>query len=47
MDIVETSRGSQTGYLAVDALEYAECLEAILYNTKEENDVIREAARFV
>lgn len=45
MDILETSEGSQTGYLAVTNMDYAECLERILYNTKEENDAIREAAR--
>ncbi|XP_037025363.1 GDP-Man:Man(3)GlcNAc(2)-PP-Dol alpha-1,2-mannosyltransferase isoform X2 [Bradysia coprophila] len=45
MDIIETSVGSQTGYLAVDTMEYAECLATILYNTKEENDAIRDAAR--
>lgn len=45
MDIIETSVGSQTGYLAVDTSEYAESLATIIYNTKEENDVIRDAAR--
>lgn len=45
MDIIETSEGSQTGYLAVDTMEYAECLAAILYNTEEENNIIRDAAR--
>lgn len=45
MDIIETSEGSQTGYLAVDAMDYATCLATILYNTKEENDTIRDAAR--
>lgn len=45
MDIVETAEGSQTGFLAVDALEYAECIADILFNTQEENDKIREAAR--
>lgn len=47
MDIIETSEGSQTGYLAVDALGYAHCLLNILYSTNEENDTIRNAARFV
>lgn len=47
MDIIETSKGSQTGYLAVDTMEYAEYIATILYNTKEENDVIRSAARYV
>lgn len=45
MDIIETSQGSQTGYLAVDAIEYAQCIMDILYNTKEQNDNIRAAAR--
>lgn len=47
MDIVETSEGSRTGYLAVDAVEYANCIAVVLYNSKEENDTIRAAARFV
>lgn len=46
MDILETSEGSQTGYLAVNTMDYAECLATILYNTKEENDAIRDAARY-
>lgn len=45
MDIVETAAGSQTGYLAVDAIDYAEAIARILYNTKETNDMIRNAAR--
>lgn len=45
LDIIETSEGSQTGYLAVDAMDYAHCLATILYNTKEENDLIRKRAR--
>lgn len=45
MDIIETSEGSQTGYLAVDAVDYAKSILKILYNTKEENNVIRKAAR--
>lgn len=45
MDILETSEGSKTGYLAADTMEYAESLATILYNTKEENDTIRDAAR--
>lgn len=45
MDIVETAAGSQTGYLAVDAIDYAEAIARILYNTKETNDMIRMAAR--
>lgn len=47
MDIVETAEGSQTGYLAVDPLEYAQCIATILYGTKQENDTIRAAARLV
>lgn len=45
MDIVETAEGSRTGFLAVDALDYANCIASILYNSKEENNAIREAAR--
>lgn len=45
MDIIETSEASRTGYLATDAVEYANCIVNILYNTKEENDAIRAAAR--
>ena len=47
MDIIETSEGSRTGYLAVRAMEYADCIANILYNTDEENDTIRNAARLV
>lgn len=46
MDIVETSEGSRTGYLATDALDYANCLANILYNSKQTNDTIRDAARY-
>ena len=45
MDIIETAEASQTGYLASDAEEYARCLAAVLYNTKEQNERIRNAAR--
>lgn len=45
MDIIETSEGSRTGYLAVDAIDYAHSIANILYNTAEENDTIRNAAR--
>ncbi|XP_059622771.1 GDP-Man:Man(3)GlcNAc(2)-PP-Dol alpha-1,2-mannosyltransferase [Phlebotomus argentipes] len=45
MDIVETSPASQTGFLAVDAVEYAQCIATILYNEPEDNDTIRTAAR--
>lgn len=47
MDIIETSEGSRTGYLAVDPIDYAHCLLNILYSTDEENETIRNAARFV
>lgn len=47
MDIIETSEGSRTGYLAARATEYADCIATILYNTKEENETIRNTARFV
>lgn len=46
MDIIETAEGSRTGYLAIDAIEYAKCIQVILYSSKEENDRIRDAARF-
>ncbi|XP_037034204.1 GDP-Man:Man(3)GlcNAc(2)-PP-Dol alpha-1,2-mannosyltransferase-like [Bradysia coprophila] len=45
MDIIETSEDSRTGYLAVGAIDYANCIEKILYSTKEENETIRNAAR--
>lgn len=45
MDIIETSEGSQTGYLAVDAYDYARCIATILYNGREYNNKIRQAAR--
>ncbi|KAG4067448.1 hypothetical protein HA402_009685 [Bradysia odoriphaga] len=38
MDIIETSEDSRTGYLADGAIEYANCIEKILYSTKEENE---------
>lgn len=47
MDIIETSEGSRTGYLAVRPMEYADCIANILYNTDEENETIRNAARLV
>lgn len=47
MDIVETAEGSRTGYLAVDAMDYANSIAAILYNSKEDNNAIREAARWI
>lgn len=45
MDIVETSEGSQNGYLAVEPEDYAHCIATILYNDKEYNDKIRSNAR--
>lgn len=45
MDIIETSEGSQNGYLAIDAYDYARCIATILYNNREQNSRIREAAR--
>ncbi|XP_053684490.1 GDP-Man:Man(3)GlcNAc(2)-PP-Dol alpha-1,2-mannosyltransferase [Sabethes cyaneus] len=45
MDIVETSEGSQNGFLAIDAYDYARCIATILYNSREQNCRIREAAR--
>lgn len=45
MDIIEMSDGSQTGYLADEAEDYARCIATILYNTKEHNEKIRNAAR--
>uniref|UniRef100_A0A1A9WTJ2 GDP-Man:Man(3)GlcNAc(2)-PP-Dol alpha-1,2-mannosyltransferase n=1 Tax=Glossina brevipalpis TaxID=37001 RepID=A0A1A9WTJ2_9MUSC len=45
LDIIETSEGSQNGYLAADALEYANCILNIMCSPKEEKDMIRNAAR--
>ncbi|KAM7357389.1 ALG11 alpha-1,2-mannosyltransferase [Cochliomyia hominivorax] len=45
LDIIETSEGSQNGYLAIDAIEYANCILSIIFNSKETNDRIRNAAR--
>ncbi|XP_055625508.1 GDP-Man:Man(3)GlcNAc(2)-PP-Dol alpha-1,2-mannosyltransferase isoform X1 [Toxorhynchites rutilus septentrionalis] len=45
MDIVETSEGSRNGYLALDAYDYARYIATILYNGREYNKKIREAAR--
>lgn len=45
LDIIETSEGSQNGYLAADAVEYANCILNIIRSKKEENDMIRDAAR--
>lgn len=45
MDIIEQSAGSQTGFLADEAEDYAKCIRKILYSKKEENNKIRAAAR--
>lgn len=45
MDIIETSEGSQTGFLADTAIEYAEHIATIIQNNYQENDEIRNAAR--
>lgn len=44
LDIVETSEGSQNGFLADEAIEYAKCILKILNNTTEENARIQNAA---
>lgn len=46
MDIVETSEGSQTGYLADEPEDYARCIINILYNSKEHIEKIKNAARY-
>lgn len=46
-DIIETSIGSQTGFLASTALEYAQCIRYILSLSDEEKKTIQLAARFV
>lgn len=47
LDIIETSGpdGSQTGFMAEDDINYPNAIVNILYSTKEQNDVIRNAAR--
>lgn len=45
LDIIETSEGSQTGFLAVDPLDYANAIATILYTSKDELDAIRVRAR--
>lgn len=45
MDIIETSEVSRTGYLATDAIDYAECIKTILENSNEVNEMIRDRAR--
>lgn len=47
MDIIETSEGCRTGYLANDAMDYANSLRTILYNNDEENEKIKTAARCI
>ena len=44
-DIIETQAGSQTGFLAYDAEEYAQILAYIINMTTSQRDVIRNAAR--
>ncbi|XP_063995596.1 GDP-Man:Man(3)GlcNAc(2)-PP-Dol alpha-1,2-mannosyltransferase [Diachasmimorpha longicaudata] len=44
-DIIETQRGSQTGFLAVDAEEYAKIIATIIHMKPEERSTIRNAAR--
>lgn len=45
MDIIETSEGSQTGYLADEAEDYANCIATILYSSTEHIERVRNAAR--
>lgn len=45
LDIIEISEGSQNGYLANDAVDYANCILNIICNTPKENDAIRDAAQ--
>ncbi|KRG06812.1 GDP-Man:Man(3)GlcNAc(2)-PP-Dol alpha-1,2-mannosyltransferase isoform X1 [Drosophila mojavensis] len=44
-DIIETSEGSQNGFLATDAVEYAASILNIIINPAETNRNIRNAAR--
>lgn len=44
-DIIETQRGSQTGFLAIDSDEYAKVLANIIHMNSEQRNVIRNAAR--
>lgn len=46
-DIIETSVGSQTGFLASSAIEYAQCIRYILSLSDDEKELIRSAARYV
>lgn len=46
-DIIETSEGSQNGFLATDAVEYAASILNIIINPAETNRNIRDAARCV
>ncbi|XP_002065830.3 GDP-Man:Man(3)GlcNAc(2)-PP-Dol alpha-1,2-mannosyltransferase [Drosophila willistoni] len=45
LDIIEASEGSQNGYLAIDAVEYAENILHIVVNSSENNANVRQAAR--
>ncbi|XP_017464833.1 PREDICTED: GDP-Man:Man(3)GlcNAc(2)-PP-Dol alpha-1,2-mannosyltransferase [Rhagoletis zephyria] len=45
LDIIETSEGSQNGYLATNAVEYANCILSIICSSREVNETIRNAAR--
>ncbi|ALC45198.1 CG11306 [Drosophila busckii] len=45
LDIVETSEGSQNGFLATDAVEYAACILNIILSPDEANQNIIDAAR--
>ncbi|XP_013108810.1 GDP-Man:Man(3)GlcNAc(2)-PP-Dol alpha-1,2-mannosyltransferase [Stomoxys calcitrans] len=45
LDIIETAEGSQNGFLAADATEYANNILAIIFNSDEGNETIRNAAR--
>ncbi|GLV37054.1 ALG11 alpha-12-mannosyltransferase [Carabus blaptoides fortunei] len=45
MDIIETSEGSRTGYLATTSEDYAHALLTILQLTREQMAIIRNAAR--
>lgn len=44
-DIIETSEGSRTGFLASTPEEYARCILEVLALTEEQKQVIRDAAR--
>lgn len=44
-DIIETSEGSRTGFLATTSEQYAKTLLQIMQLTREQMAVIRNAAR--